>query len=335
MSTTAVAPANIAFIKYWGVQDTARILPYNGSISMNLDRCLTTTTVTFDETLTEDEVTLTLYGQRPQAAVGMQRTRVTAHLDRLRELAGVATRAQVVSENNFPSDAGIASSAAGFAALTVATAGALGLDADERALTRLARLSGSGSAARSVPGGYVEWCIPAGPFEAERWDHESYAFSIAPPEHWALADVVAVVDAGAKKIGSAENHKLATSSPYFGVRLSEIATRLAATRSAIAARDLTLLGEMTEADHISMHAVCMTSRPASFYWAAGTMQVIHAVREWRSQGLEAYHTTDAGPNVHVVCAVRDMAEVTRRLGELPLVQFTIANTVGASARIIG
>lgn len=331
---TAVAPANIAFIKYWGMQDRARILPYNGSISMNLDRCLTTTTVHFDPALDDDEVTLTLYGREPQQATGGQRTRVTAHLDRLRALAGVNTRAHVTSENNFPSDAGIASSAAAFAALTLAGVTALGLHVDERELTRLTRLSGSGSAARSIPTGFVEWRIPDEPFEPEHWDRDSYAFSLAPPQHWALADVVAVVDAGAKKIGSAENHQLATTSPYFAVRLREIPERLAATRDAIARRDLELLGETMEADAVSMHVVCMTSNPASFYWNAGTMQVIHAVRGWRGTGLQAYYTIDAGPNVHVICAEADRAEVERRLNELPEVQFTIANGVGTGARII-
>ena len=333
-SATAIAPANIAFIKYWGVQDSQRILPYNGSISLNLDSCLTMTTVTFDEDLADDTVELTLYNQPPQMALGSQRSRVTAHLDRLRALAGIATRANVSSKNNFPSDAGIASSAAAFAALTLAATNALGLDVGERELTRLARLSGSGSAARSIPTGYVEWHIPAGRFDAETWDQQSVATSIAPPEYWALADIVAVVDAGAKKIGSAENHRLATTSAYFPTRLAEIPARLAATRAAIAACDLTQLGVTMEADTVSMHAICMTSQPASFYWNAGTMQVIQAVRGWREQGLEAYFTIDAGPNVHVMCAAADRAEVERRLLALPLVQFTIANGAGAGARLV-
>lgn len=332
-TATAIAPANIAFIKYWGVQDSQRILPYNGSISLNLDSCLTTTTVTFDQALVDDAVTLTLYNQPPQVATGSQRSRVTAHLDRLRALAGVTTRASVTSTNNFPSDAGIASSAAAFAALTLATTAALGLDLDEQALTRLARLSGSGSAARSIPTGYVEWHIPAGPFDAETWDVAAIATSIAPPDHWALVDVVAVVDPGAKKIGSAENHRLATTSAYFAVRLGEIPARLAATRAAIATRDLTLLGVTMEADTVSMHVVCMTSQPASFYWNAGTMQVIQAVRGWRDEGLESYFTIDAGPNVHVICAAADRAEVERRLQALPLVQFTIANGPGQGTRL--
>lgn len=333
-TATAVAPANIAFIKYWGMQDSTRILPYNASISMNLDRCLTTTTVSFDSALGEDEVTLTLYGEQPRTAVGGQRSRVTAHLDRMRALAGVDTRARVTSENNFPSDAGIASSAAAFAALTLASAAALGLELDERELSRLARLSGSGSASRSIPTGFVEWHVPDGVFEPELWDRESYAVSLAPPEHWPLADVVAVVDVGAKKIGSAENHLIATTSPYFAVRLREIPERLAATRDAIARRDFELLGETMEADAVSMHVVCMTSNPASFYWGAGTMQVIQAVRAWRGEGLQSYYTIDAGPNVHVICQPNDRQEVERRLAELPLVQFTITNSAGPGARLV-
>jgi diphosphomevalonate decarboxylase len=336
---TAVAPANIAFIKYWGLQDVAHTLPYNGSISMNLDACLTTTTVTFDPDLAEDELTLRLYAgpdavAPPQRATGRALQRVSAQLGRLRALAGVGWYARVESSNNFPSDAGIASSAAAFAALTLAGVAALGLDLDERELSLWTRRGGSGSACRSVPTGYVEWRVPNGPFDAQTWDAESYAFSLAPPEHWALADVVAVVDAGVKKIGSAENHLLAATSAYFPARLAELPARLAATRDAIARRDLELLGATMEADAVSMHVVCMTSRPPSFYWNSGTMTVIHAVREWRAAGLYSYFTIDAGSNVHVICAAPDRAEVERRLAVLPGVQFVLGNEVGVGARTI-
>jgi diphosphomevalonate decarboxylase len=331
---TAVAPANIAFVKYWGVRDAERTLPYNGSISMNLDACLTTTTVMFDPALEQDEVTLTLYGGDARRAGGRPLERVVTHLDRLRALAGVAWRARVESSNNFPSDAGIASSAAAFAALTLAGATALDLGLDERQLSILTRRSGSGSACRSIPTGYVEWRIPEGAYDPVVWDQESYATSLAAPDHWALADVVAVVDVEAKKIGSAENHRLAATSAYFPARLAELPARLDAVRAATAARDLAALGEAVEADAVSMHAVCMTSRPPSFYWNAGTMTVIQAVRGWRAEGLQSYFTIDAGPNVHVICAAADRIEVERRLRELPGVLFTIGNGVGAGARII-
>jgi diphosphomevalonate decarboxylase len=331
---TAVAPANIAFVKYWGVRDAERTLPYNSSISMNLDGCLTTTTVAFDPALAQDEVTLTLYGEEAQRAGGRPLERVVTHLDRLRALAGVAWRARVASSNNFPADAGIASSAAAFAALTLAGAAALDLQLDERQLSILTRRSGSGSACRSIPTGYVEWHIPDSEYDPVVWDQESFAASLAPPDHWALADIVAVVDVGAKKIGSAENHRLAATSAYFSARLSELPARLDAVRAAIVARDLAALGEAVEADAVSMHAVCMTSRPPSFYWNAGTMAVIHAVRGWRAEGLQSYFTVDAGPNVHVICAAADRAEIERRLQEVPGVLFTLGNGAGTGARVI-
>jgi diphosphomevalonate decarboxylase len=330
---TAVAPANIAFIKYWGMRDTTYTLPYNGSISMNLDTCLTTTTVEFDPALAQDEVTLTLYQGAPQRANGRPLERVVTHLDRLRALAGATCRARVTSANNFPADSGIASSAAAFAALTLAGAAALGLQLDERQLSLLTRRSGSGSACRSIPTGYVEWHIPGGAFDPVEWDRASYAESLAAPEHWALADVVAVVDVGAKKIGSADNHRLASTSAYFPARLAELPLRLAATRAAIQSRDLEALGEAMEADAVSMHAVCMTARPPSFYWNSGTMAVIHAVRNWRAEGLQAYFTIDAGPNVHVICAAVDRAAVEQRLQALPEVLFTIGNGVGSGGRV--
>lgn len=332
---TAVAPANIAFIKYWGMRDAEYTLPYNGSISMNLDTCLTTTTVAFDPALAQDEVTLTLYEQAPQSAGGRPLARVVAQLDRLRALAGTSCRARVESANNFPSDAGIASSAAAFAALTLAGVDALGLQLNERQLTQLTRLGGSGSACRSIPTGYVEWRIPDSAFDPAQWNRDSFAESLAPPEYWALADVVAVVDIGAKKIGSAENHHLAATSPYFPTRLAELPERLDATRAAIQARDLTALGETMEADAVSMHVVCMTARPPSFYWNSGTLEVIHAVRGWREEGLESYFTIDAGPNVHVICAAADRNAVEQRLQALPGVLFTIGNGAGAGARIVG
>jgi diphosphomevalonate decarboxylase len=325
---TAVAPANIAFIKYWGMRDATSTLPFNGSLSMNLDSCLTTTTVAFDAALDEDEVTLTLYGQPPQPATGSPRERVVAHLERIRALAGSTTRARVTSHNNFPSDAGIASSAAAFAALTLAAAAALDLPIihDTRALSRLARQSGSGSASRSIPTGYVEWHSGT--------DETSIAETIAPPDHWELADVVAVVDPGAKKVGSAENHRKATTSPYFNTRLTEVPQRLALAREAILRRDLALLGRIMEEDAVSMHAVCMTQVPPSFYWNAGTMAVIHAVRGWRTEGLEAYFTIDAGANVHVICAGADRDELEHRLQQLAEVQFTLTNGPGVGAHLV-
>lgn len=324
---TAVAPANIAFVKYWGVQDPVLTIPFNESVSMNLDRCLTTTTVSFDPRLNADEVVLRLHGQDEQPAAGRARDRVVAQLDRVRQLANVETRALVRSENNFPADAGIASSAAAFAALTTAAVAALGLQLSEQELSILTRRSGSGSACRSIPTGFVHW-------RNDGTDQGSYAVSVAPPEHWELADIVAVVDAGVKSIGSAENHRLVTTSPHWPVRLQEAPNHVATTLTAIRDRDLGRLGEVCEADAVSMHIVAMTARPPTFYWTAGTMAVIHALHRWRREGLFGYFTIDAGPNVHVICNQADAAEIDARLRALPDVQWTIVNGPGEGARIL-
>jgi diphosphomevalonate decarboxylase len=324
---TAVSPANIAFVKYWGVQDAVLTLPYNESISMNLDRCLTMTTVEFDARLNADEVTLKLHGHDEQPATGRAFERVAAQLDRVRALVNVEARARVHSENNFPSDAGIASSAAAFSALTLAAVTALGLDLSERELSVLTRRSGSGSACRSIPTGFVYW-------RNDGTDEGSYAESIATPDHWALADVVAVVDPGVKSVTSADNHRLVTTSPYFPVRLQEVLDRVAQTQTAIRDRDLGQLGAICEADAVSMHVIAMTAIPPTFYWNPGTLAVIHALRRWRNEGLFGYFTIDAGPNVHVLCAQQDAAEIEGRLQDLSEVQFTIANGAGAGARVV-
>lgn len=322
---TAVAPANIAFVKYWGVLDAELTLPYNESVSMNLDRCLTTTTVEFDAALDADEVAIAPYGGSPQAATGRPWERVVAQLDRIRAMAGETARARVSSANNFPSDAGIASSASAFAALTLAAITALGLELEQPALSALTRRSGSGSACRSIPNGFVYW-------RNDGSDAGSFGVSVAAPDAWDIADVVAVVDAGAKRVSSADNHRLAASSPYFAVRLSEVPARVEQTLQAIRDRDLGLLGAVCEADAVSMHAVAMTARPPSFYWLPGTLAVMHALHSWRQDGLFGYWTIDAGPNVHVICAAADASEIEARLNQLPEVQFTIANRPGRGAR---
>ncbi len=324
---TAVAPANIAFVKYWGVQDAELTLPYNESISMNLDRCFTTTTVHFDSRLNADEVVLKLHGQDEQTATGRTHDRVVAQLDRVRALADVQTRAVVRSANNFPSDAGIASSAAAFAALTTASVAALGLELSEQELSVLTRRSGSGSACRSIPTGFAYW-------RNDGTDAGSFATSVAPPEHWPLADVVAVVDPGVKSVTSADNHRLVATSPYFSVRLQEVGGRIEQSLTAIRDRDLGQLGAVCESDAVSMHVVAMTAQPPTFYWNAGTMVVIHALRRWRNEGLFSYFTIDAGPNVHVICAACDVTEIQQRLDALPEVQWTIANSAGPGVRVI-
>lgn len=318
---TALAHPNIALIKYWGNRDDALRLPANGSLSMNLDGLETRTSVRFDEAQPADALTL---NSQPVTGAGLQR--VSAFLDLVRDLAGTQARARVESRNNFPTGAGIASSASAFAALALAATKAAGLDLEPAALSRLAR-RGSGSACRSVPGGFVEWAAGAG-------EADSFAVSIAPPAHWHLADCIAVLSVEHKPTGSTEGQALAGSSPFQPARLDDAPRRLDLCRRAVLERDFAHLAEIVEQDSDLMHAVMMTSRPPLFYWQAATLTVMQAVRQARQGGLPVCYTIDAGPNVHVITKAAEAERVRDLLGSIPGVQEVCLAGVGGPARLV-
>ena len=224
LQAAAVAHPNIAFIKYWGNRDERLRLPQNGSISMNLRELTTTTHVEFSPDFQQDSLFL-----NEKEINGAALQRVSSFLDQVRNLANSRLHARVTSVNNFPIGAGIASSAAAFAALSLAASAALGLNLSEKELSRLARL-GSGSACRSVPGGFVEWMVG-------KDDADSTAVSIASADHWNLVDCIAVTQTGHKPVGSTEGHALAGSSPLQAARVADTPRRLDLCRQAIEQRN--------------------------------------------------------------------------------------------------
>ena len=302
-TSSAVASPNIALIKYWGNRDHELRLPSNGSISLTLGGLETRTTVTFDETLPFD--CLTVDGSQPNNSALV---RVSEHLDRIRQLAGIHTPARVESRNNFPAGVGIASSASAFAALTLAGTAAADLSLNPKELSRLARL-GSGSACRSIFGGYVEWY--AGETHAD-----SHAEPLAPPEHWDLIDLIAVISREHKGIGSTQGHTLADTSPLQSARVTDALRRLNICRDALLHRDFPTLASIVEQDNNLMHAVMFTSIPALIYWLPTTIEVMQAVTTWRAEGLEVCYTIDAGPNVHCLCTKQHADQVEERLSHL-------------------
>ena len=320
-TATARACSNIAFIKYWGDQDPCLRIPANGSLSMNLAGLHTETRVTFEAALPAD--TLVINGQ-PILGIGLQR--VADLLDCVRQMAGVGLYARVDSSSNFPIGAGIASSAAAFAALSLAASAAAGLPLSERELSRLAR-SGSGSACRSVPGGFVEW-------QAGSTDEDSYAFSIAPREHWALVDCIVIVSQAHKPVGSTAGHALALTSPIQAARVADAPRRLEICRQAILQRDFPTFAEMIELDSNLMHAIMITSTPPLLYWQPATLAVMHAVPRWRQDGLPAAYTIDAGPNVHVLTPEGYAGEVADRLRRIPGVEQVLEAAPGGPALLL-
>ena len=318
---TALAHPNIAFIKYWGDKDPDLRIPVNGSLSMNLDCLYSQTTVEFDPELESDEL---LIGGRQPAENAIQR--VNQFLDYVRHLADFSTFAKVTSENNFPTGSGIASSASGFAALGLAASFAAGLELDQRALSRLAR-RGSGSACRSVPGGFVQW-LPG------EDDESSYAISIAAHDHWELHDCIAVVSKEHKETGSTAGHLLAESSPLQNARIADAERRLDLCRHAILNRDFQAFAEIVELDSNLMHAVMLTSEPQLYYWQPATLDVMQSVIEWRADGIPVCFTIDAGPNVHVITTGDNSPAVMEKLNRIPGVLEVLIGQPGREARLI-
>ncbi len=306
LKATAVAPANLAFVKYWGKKDIDLRLPANNSISANLSNAITTTTVEFDNNSESDQ--LFVEDQLINSDTEFS-NRVFRHIDRIRIKADINFKAKVHTHNSFPTGVGIASSASGFAALTVASCGALGLDLSEKEMSELARL-GSGSACRSIPNGFSEWI-------AADANDRSYAVQIAPPQHWDISIVTVVVSKQAKQLSSTSGHSLALASPFFNARLESLPFRLETVRSAILERDFESFGRETELEAISFHSIAMTSpiqsehgwRSGAYYWLPDSLELILAVQEWRRDGLEVYFTLDAGPSVHLLCPNKDLNQV--------------------------
>lgn len=321
MKATAEARANIALVKYWGRRDHALNLPLTSSLSMTVDKLVTRTTVEASADLKEDSLAI---NSIPQA--GAPLARVVKHLDRLRERSGSELRCRVSSHNSFAASAGLASSASAFAALTVAGFAALGAKVEPGEQSAFARM-GSGSAARSIFGGFVEW--HAGEDHAS-----SRAEPVAPAEHWDLHDVVAVLSEGEKKVGSHEGHEVADTSPLNAGRVARVPDLLREVREGILARDVHRVGRAAEEDALLMHAVMMTSRPSLLYWSPQTLAGLHAVRAWREEGLAVYATIDAGPNLHLLCEGRDAAEVARRAKESLGAASVIDNAPGEGARVV-
>ena len=320
-TATAQASPNIAFIKYWGNRDNTLRIPSNGSISMNLDGLYTRTTVRFQSSLTLDKLII-----NGHEVTGKGLDRISYILDLIRGMANIHERAEVMSENNFPSGAGIASSASAFAALALAGNKAAGLQLSERDLSRLAR-RGSGSAARSIPGGFVEW-------QAGASDEDSFAFSIAAPDHWNLVDCVAIVSAAHKKTGSTEGHAVAPTSPLQAARVADAPRRLEICRKAILEQDFNTFASIVELDSDMMHAVMMTSTPALPYWKPASLEVMNRVREWRMDGIPVCYTVDAGPNIHVICPEAEAHVVDKKLREIRGVDNVLVARAGGPAKIV-
>lgn len=319
MKTTAIAPSNIAFTKYWGRKDELLRLPENGSISMSLSNLLTTTTVEFS-LQQEDQITINGNGIEEGEA-----ERIIKHLDRVRQIAGIETKARVVSNNNFPTGTGLSSSASGFAALTLAASKAASLDLSQKDLSILAR-QGSGSACRSIPSGFVEW------LDGNSSD-TSYATQIFPPDYWDIADVAAVVSVGKKEVSTSTGQQSAKSSPFMDVRKAHMKEKNELTKQLIKDRNFKEFGELIEAEALELHSIMLTQRPALIYWTPGTLRIMKLTGLWRAEGIPVYFTINTGQDIHLICEAKNVNKVKDKLKEIEEIKDIIVNTPGEGTRL--
>jgi diphosphomevalonate decarboxylase len=324
MRATAYAHTNIALVKYWGKRagvDRSLNLPAVGSLSLTLDRFGSETTVQVGVGAAD---AFSLDGTPVE---GEELRRVSAFLDLVRARAKTNERARVTSRNDVPTAAGLASSASGFAALAVAGAKAFGLDVDAAELSQLAR-RGSGSAARSLFGGFVE---------LKKGVRDDGADCVASPLATSLDVRLLVVRCavGRKHTDSTGGmDTTAKTSPYFSSWIETHEADLARARDALARGDLPALGAVMEHNTMKMHASAMAADPWILYLNGVTVAVLHEVRALRSQGFGAWATMDAGPHVKVLCAPADAEPLRAKLAEVPGVLGVEIAAPGGPARIL-
>ena len=323
MKATAKARANIALVKYWGKSNSVLNIPAVGSISITLNELWTETEVEFNSSISTDTFFLNGESRKDQLE------RVISCLEILRSCANVNYAARVISQNNFPTGAGLASSASGFAALTMATARALSLDLSPKNLSIVAR-QGSGSAARSIFGGFVE--MRAG---SKGDGSDSFAEPMLSADEWPLEVVVAVTERKEKAVSSrAGMAKSEVTSPYYGEWVRTNPIDLKSVREAIRVRDFEQLAEVAEFNCLKMHAVAIASQPSLIYWNSATVACIHAVRELRRSGVPVFFTIDAGPQLKAVCAPGVSKDVQKFLRDIPGVLDTLVTGLGSGVEEI-
>jgi diphosphomevalonate decarboxylase len=321
---SAFAPSNIALTKYWGKRDAELNLPLAPSLSVALQDLGSMTVVQLEPDLADDVMVV---DDQPLDAAGMRKVRRV--LGEIRRIAGSECKAGLRSINTVAAARGLASSASAFAALALAASKAYGLELDGAALSRLAR-TGSGSASRSIPGGFARW------HEGTRDDGEdSFAEQVFAPEHWPLRLLVAQVAGGRKAVSSTHGmQQNAASSPFFPAWIERCKLDVEVCQRAIADQDFFALAEVVEGNALAMHATMLAGRPGLIYWQPATLAIVHAVRQLRRDGAECCFTIDAGASVVVLCGASDVRTVADTLAEIEGIEQVLQTRVGPGAKLV-
>ncbi|MBU1118352.1 diphosphomevalonate decarboxylase [Patescibacteria group bacterium] len=326
--TTARAFSNIALVKYWGKRDEEKMLPQNSSVSVTLSDMYATTTVEFSAGLTKHE--LMLNGESYFSG-SSEYSKVESVLKRIKKTASTGLNAKVVSKNNFPTSAGFASSAAGLAALAVAASKAIDLSLSKKELSILARY-GSGSASRSVLGGFVKWN------RGEKDDgSDSYATEVVSDTYWPEFRILAVsVSNLRKKIKSSDAmRRTVATSPYYTKWPKEAERDVQKIENAIKKRDIKSVGEIAERSAFSMHGLMMTAKPPILYFLPKTIELINVIAQLREkESVNAYVTIDAGPQVKILCLKKDIDYIKEKIAKINDIQKIFESRPGTGPQFL-
>lgn len=305
MKATATAHPNIALVKYWGKRDERLILPHQSSLSVTLGPLSVTTTVEFVGGDGDDEVII-----NGKVAAGSERARVVELLGLVRaQTKRRLGRATMISKGDFPAAAGLASSAAAFAALSVAARTAAGFARDTKAESILAR-RGSGSASRSVQGGFVRWN------RGTRADgRDSFGEQLFAASHWPeLRLLVGMVSREEKEVKSRDGMRTTVeTSPYYPAWAKDAEAEVANIIPFIRRRDLEAVGAIAEKNAWRMHSTAFAADPPLCYLKPATLAVIQTCAELRKKGVGVWFTLDAGPNPVLLTSKTDEAKVAKVL----------------------
>lgn len=326
LRATAEANPNIAIVKYWGKRDERLILPMEGSNSVTLDEQLRTrTTVMFSEKFKNDEIWI----NNKQLTTPQELEKVMPQLNIIREMAKTKLKAKIVSYSIVPVAGGLAGSAAGLAAVAYAATSALSMNLSVPELSVLCRL-GSGSACRSVYGGFAEWK------RGEKSDgSDSFAVQIANEKHWSeFRIVIGVVESKEKKVKSRAGMKqTVANSILYKSRLKYLPRILKESKDAILKKDHVTLFEIAMRDSNDMHAVMLDTWPPIMYLNDVSKEVIYAIHEFNSDGIKAGYSFDAGPNPAIFTLEKHVLAVKKILEEAGIKKIFVSKT-GSGPKIL-
>lgn len=309
--TTAHAHPNIALVKYWGKQEKPGNLPATPNLSISLAGLTTVTHVS--DAPSDTFILNSKETSDPKLVRWLEALRGTFDVPPL----------QIDSGNDFPTSAGLASSASGFAALITAINAHCDLGLNQEMCSEWARV-GSASAARSIFGGFVALVPP-------QWQ----AIPMAKRDHWPLEVVVAVTSNEPKSVNSGDGmERSRLTSPYYNAWVRDATTDFAAASEAIERRDFLSLAAVAELNCLKMHSIMLTSQPTLSYWTPASIACMDRVRSLREEGHDVFFTVDAGPQIKAVCLPASADAVASALSETPGVLEVIRSSLGEGARVV-